>query len=93
MILQEINNINNNLKFVNIFKNNFDYEKAINILLKSIKKKENICILGDYDVDGTCSASLLVRYFNHIGQPHFYYIPDRKTMGMALPKNFFKNYY
>ena len=64
----EINNINNNLNFTNIFKKNSDFIKASDILINSIKKKENICILGDYDVDGASATSLLIRYFNFIKQ-------------------------
>ena len=65
--------------------------KSISILLNAINNNENICILGDYDVDGACATSLLVRYFNHINQKHFFYIPDRTKMVMALVKNYFKN--
>ena len=59
----EIYGINNDQKISNIFKDNYDYKKASLIVLDSIKKNENICILGDYDVDGICSTSLLIRYF------------------------------
>ena len=82
----EINNINNNLKIINIFKNNSDFEEASKILINSINKGDNICILGDYDVDGSCSAALLVRFFHHIKQPHFYYIPDRENDGYGASK-------
>ena len=68
----EIYGINNNQKLINIFKDALDYQTASLILQNSIKNKENICILGDYDVDGTCETSLLVRYFNHIKQKHFF---------------------
>jgi single-stranded-DNA-specific exonuclease len=77
----EINNINHNLKLVNIFKDNSDFNDASEVLKNSIQKNEKICILGDYDVDGSCSTSLLVRYFNHIKQSHFYYIPNREKDG------------
>jgi single-stranded-DNA-specific exonuclease len=60
--------MNNYQKLINTFKDDCDYKKASIILLNCIKKNENICILGDYDVDGACSTSLLVRYFNHINQ-------------------------
>jgi single-stranded-DNA-specific exonuclease len=88
--VKEINNINNNPKIINIFKNNPDFDKASEILINSIKKKEYICILGDYDVDGSASTSLLVRYFNHIKQPHFYYIPDRLKDGYGATKKLFQ---
>ena len=77
----EINSIKNILKLTNIFNKNSDYIKATDILLNSINKKENICIFGDYDVDGASATSLLVRYFNYIKHQHFYYIPDREKDG------------
>ncbi|MDA9767824.1 single-stranded-DNA-specific exonuclease RecJ [Candidatus Pelagibacter sp.] len=86
----EINNINNDLKIINIFKNNDDFKDASKILINSIKNNEKICILGDYDADGTAATSLLVRYFNYIKQPHFYYIPDRVKDGYGATKKLFQ---
>ena len=86
----EINNINNDLKIINIFKNNNDFKEASKILINSIKNNEKICILGDYDADGTAATSLLVRYFNYIKQPHFYYIPDREKDGYGATKKLFQ---
>ena len=88
--VSEIYGINNYQKLTNIFNNDYDFEKASLILLKSIKNNENICILGDYDVDGACATSLLVRYFNHINQKHFFYIPDRVTDGYGASKKLFQ---
>ena len=86
----EIYGISNNQKLSNIFKDDSDYKKASLILLDSIKSNENICILGDYDVDGACATSLLVRYFNHINQKHFFYIPDRVNDGYGASKKLFQ---
>ena len=86
----EIYAIENSQKLINIFKDNSDFKKASLIVLDSIKKKENICILGDYDVDGSCATSLFVRYFNHINQPHFYYIPDRVKDGYGASIKLFQ---
>jgi single-stranded-DNA-specific exonuclease len=88
--VEEINAINNDLKLTNIFIKNIDFINASDILIESIKKKENICILGDYDVDGSSATSLLVRYFNYIKHPHFYYIPDREIDGYGASKEIFK---
>ena len=88
--ISEIYGINNNQKLKNIFNDHKDYHKASIILLDSIKKKENICILGDYDVDGGCGTSLLIRYFNHINQKHFFYIPDRIKDGYGASKKLFQ---
>jgi len=86
----EIFAINNSQKLTNIFHDNHDYQKASLILLDTIKKNENICILGDYDVDGACATSLLVRYFNYIKQQHFFYIPDRVKDGYGGSKKLFQ---
>ena len=88
--VSEINGIINYQKLTNIFNNDYDFEKASLILLNSIKNNENICIVGDYDVDGACATSLLVRYFNHINQKHFFYIPDRVTDGYGASKKLFQ---
>jgi len=86
----EIYGINNKQKLKNIFKNDKDFQKASQILIKVINNNDNICILGDYDVDGTCATSLLVRYFNHINQKHFFYIPDRTKDGYGPSKKLFQ---
>ena len=86
----EITNINYDLKIVNIFKKNNDFIDASNVLINSIKFNENICVLGDYDADGTAATSLLVRYFDHIKHPHFYYIPDRIKDGYGPSKKIFE---
>ena len=86
----EIYGIDNSHKLSNIFKDDYDFKKASLILLNTIKNNENICILGDYDVDGTCATSLLVRYFTHINQKHFFYIPDRTEDGYGASQKLFQ---
>jgi single-stranded-DNA-specific exonuclease len=86
----EIYGINNKQKLTNIFKDDKDFQKASQILLKAINNNENICILGDYDVDGACATSLLVRYFNSINQKYFFYIPDRTEDGYGASKKLFQ---
>ena len=88
--LSEIYGINNKQKLINIFKDDDDFQKASLILINAINNDENICILGDYDVDGACATSLLVRYFNHINQKHFFYIPDRTEDGYGASKKLFQ---
>ena len=86
----EIYGISNKQKLINKFKDDKDFEKASQILLKAINNKENICILGDYDVDGACATSLLVRYFNYINQKHFFYIPERTQDGYGASIKLFQ---
>jgi len=86
----EIYGINNKQKLINIFNKDNDFKKAYLILVNAFNNNENICILGDYDVDGACATSLLIRYFNHIGQKHFFYIPDRVKDGYGASKKLFQ---
>jgi len=75
----EIYTINNskNVNFSNVFKFNSDFNKSIDLVIKNIKNKSKICILGDYDVDGSCATALLIKFLKSINQPIFFYIPDR----------------
>ncbi len=86
----ELSSIDNNLNLNNIFLKNIDYIKAVDFVTKSINNKENICILGDYDVDGSAATSLFVRFFESINHPFFYYIPDRETDGYGATKKLFE---
>ncbi len=88
--IEEITNIYKELSVTNIFKNTFDFNYSSDLLIDSINKKEKICVLGDYDVDGTAATSLLVKYFKHINQPYFYYIPDREHDGYGATKKLFE---
>lgn len=61
-----------------------DMEKAAGRLVHAIQSKEQIMVYGDYDVDGTTSVALMVRFLQELGlQPEFY-IPDRYTEGYGL---------
>lgn len=61
-----------------------DMDKAVERLLLVRNKKEKIVIYGDYDVDGTTSIALLVRFFYAIGIEADFYIPDRMSEGYGL---------
>ncbi len=86
----ELSSINNNLILNNVFYKNNDYNKSIDLVVNSINNKENICILGDYDVDGSAATSLFIRFFESIKNPYFYYIPDREKDGYGATINLFK---
>jgi len=86
----EIHLIDNNLHLSNVFQNNQDFIKSVILLEKAIKNKENICILGDYDVDGSASTSLFIKFFESINHPYFYYIPDREKDGYGASKKLFE---
>jgi len=86
----ELSTIDNNLDLNNVFLENRDFEKSIELVINSINKKENICILGDYDVDGSAATSLFVRFFKSIKHSFFYYIPDREMDGYGATKKLFQ---
>ena len=46
-------------------------------LKKSLDNNENILIIGDYDVDGCVSTSLMVNFFKKILKKIDFYIPNR----------------
>ena len=86
----ELSSINNDLKLNNVFSKNDDFNKSIELVINSINNKENICILGDYDVDGSAATSLFIRFFENIKHPFFYYIPDREKDGYGATKKLFQ---
>ena len=86
----EIATINTDLDLNNVFLNNKDFSQSINLVVNSINNNEKICILGDYDVDGSAATSLFVKFFEDINHPFFYYIPDREKDGYGATKKLFK---
>ncbi|MEK9545072.1 MAG: single-stranded-DNA-specific exonuclease RecJ [Pelagibacteraceae bacterium] len=86
----EIYLIENNLNLLNIFKNNPDFINAVKLVLHTLKNKEKICILGDYDVDGSAATSLFVNFFQSLNHPFFFYIPDRVKDGYGGSKKLFE---
>ena len=86
----ELSSIDNDLLVNNVFLKNDDFNISIKLVIDSIKNNEKICILGDYDVDGSVATSLFVRFFENINQPFFYYIPDREKDGYGASKKLFQ---
>ena len=86
----ELNSIDNNLTLNNVFLKNIDFEKSVELVCNSINNNENICILGDYDVDGSAATSLFIRFFESIKHSFFYYIPDRENDGYGATKKLFQ---
>ena len=78
---EEIYSINNKINFKNYFIKNKDFISASKIIENSIRNNEKICIFGDYDVDGSCATTLLIRFLKNINHPFFYFIPDREKDG------------
>ena len=86
----EIATINTDLDLNNVFLNNEDFNKSIKLVVDCINNNERICILGDYDVDGSAATSLFVKFLKSINHSFFYYIPDRKKDGYGATKKLFQ---
>lgn len=61
-----------------------DLSKAAVRTAQALKKGENVTIYGDYDVDGATSVAQLLRYFEALGQPADFYVPDRLSEGYGV---------
>ncbi|HHS48623.1 MAG TPA: single-stranded-DNA-specific exonuclease RecJ [Desulfurella acetivorans] len=69
-----------------------DMHLAVSRTTEALKKKEHICIVGDYDVDGITACSILVNFFQEIGAKVSYYIPKREDgYGLSLAAIKFAN--
>lgn len=61
-----------------------DMDLAVERIEKAIRKKENILVYGDYDVDGTTSVALLSEFLLERYPNVATYIPDRYTEGYGV---------
>ena len=62
-----------------------DMDKAVQRLVEAFKSKEDICVYGDFDLDGTSGVALLKAGFEALGFPqvHFYQ-PKRLSEGYGV---------
>ncbi len=81
---KEIFSINNDVIISNPFLSKNDFITCNKILKKHIKKKNKILVIGDYDVDGCVSASLLIYFLKKISVKSRFYIPDRINDGYGI---------
>ena len=86
----EIASINTDLDLNNVFLKNSDFNLSIKLVVNCINNKEKICVLGDYDVDGSAATSLFVKFLEGLNHPFFYYIPDREKDGYGATKKLFQ---
>ena len=57
---------------------------ATNRIIKAIQNKEEITLVGDYDVDGVTSSTIVYQFFKQINYPIEIIIPDRFKDGYGL---------
>ncbi len=64
-----------------------DMDKATERIVTAIQNKEKITIIGDYDVDGVTSTTLMKLFFEEIDCPVAWIIPNRFRDGYGLSAN------
>ena len=87
---EEIFSINNKIYLTNPFVKNEDFLLACKLLKTHIQKKNKILIIGDYDVDGCLSTSLMVKFLKKNNANYNYYIPNRIKDGYGASKELIK---
>ena len=61
-----------------------DMDAAVERIAAAVTSNEQIAIWGDYDVDGTTGASVLVSFLREVGAKPFYHVPHRIEEGYGL---------
>ncbi|MCF6243621.1 MAG: single-stranded-DNA-specific exonuclease RecJ [Sulfurovum sp.] len=64
-----------------------DMNRATERIVQAIKNNEKITIVGDYDVDGVTSTTLMRLFFEEIDYPIEWIIPNRFRDGYGLSEN------
>jgi len=64
-----------------------DMERATTRIVRAINNNEKIMLIGDYDVDGVTSTTLMKMFFNEIGVELDWIIPNRFRDGYGLSPN------
>lgn len=59
-------------------------QEATQRVIQALTHNEKICVYGDYDVDGTCSAALMYLFLKDLGANVETYIPNRLTEGYGV---------
>ena len=64
-----------------------DLQKAAKRIAQAINERQNIVVVGDYDVDGVVSTTLMKEFFAAIDYPVRTIIPNRFKHGYGLSKS------
>jgi single-stranded-DNA-specific exonuclease len=67
-----------------------DCIKAAKRVVQAIRNGENITVVGDYDVDGIVSTSIMVDFFDQLHYKIDYIIPNRFEHGYGLSSKIIK---
>ncbi len=58
-----------------------DMDVAADRLADAVRRGETVAVYGDYDVDGACSAALMVGFLRTLGCTVHHHVPDRIKEG------------
>ena len=61
-------------------------EDAVQRICRALRDNEQVCVWGDYDVDGTTGAAVLVSFLREIGRGPMFYIPHRIDEGYGMSR-------
>lgn len=61
-----------------------DMDKACHRVASAVLAQQRIGVFGDYDVDGVCSAAILMQFLTSIGADAVATLPNRMTEGYGL---------
>lgn len=61
-----------------------DLDRAVERLVVALREQQTILVHGDYDVDGICSTTIMVRTLRTLGGNAVPFIPNRMTDGYDL---------
>jgi single-stranded-DNA-specific exonuclease len=61
-----------------------DLDRAVERMARALREQETILVHGDYDVDGICSTTLMVRTIRALGGKAVPFIPNRMRDGYDL---------
>jgi len=61
-----------------------NFQQSIDIIERHIASKDKIAVLGDYDVDGLTSSSILIMALKNRGVDTGFYIPSRYIDGYGI---------
>ncbi len=61
-----------------------DLQWAVDLVFEAVREKREICIYGDYDVDGISGTTILVEALRELGVKARTYIPHRLNEGYGL---------
>ena len=79
-----LNGTEDNLYSAHLLK---DADLAVDIIMEKLRQKKHIRIVGDYDIDGVCSVTILLKGLEAAGALVDYTVPDRVADGYGINKN------